>query len=98
MTNTASENGATGETTSVTFDDIQRLLPHRYPMLMVDRVLSWRPGVSIHAVRNVTANDPILAAHFPGKPILPGALIIEGVAQSALLLDQLTASSTQPVD
>ena len=85
MMHTAIANGFSPQTTAFSFDEIQRLLPHRYPMLMVDRVLSWQPGASIHALRNVTGNDSILAAHFPGKAIVPGVLILEGVAPRALL-------------
>lgn len=60
---------------------IRRLLPHRYPMLLVDRVLDWKAGKFIRGVKNVTVNEPFFQGHFPGHPIMPGVLIIEAMAQ-----------------
>jgi len=63
-------------------------LPHRYPFLMVDRVLERTPGQSVHAIKNVTVNEPFFEGHFPGHPIMPGVLILEAMAQAAgLALD-----------
>ncbi len=62
---------------------IQRLLPHRYPMLLVDRVLDWEAGRFIRGVKNVTANEPFFLGHFPDFPVMPGVLIIEAMAQTA---------------
>ena len=64
---------------------ILRYLPHRYPMLMVDRVLQLEPGKRIVALKNVSANEPYFQGHFPGRPIMPGVLILEAFAQSAIL-------------
>lgn len=61
-------------------------LPHRYPMLMVDRVLECDPGKRIVALKNVTVNEPFFAGHFPELPIMPGVMILEAMAQSAALL------------
>jgi len=61
--------------------EIQKLLPHRYPFLMVDRVLEYEPGQSIVAIKNVTVNEPFFQGHFPGKPIMPGVLMVEAMAQ-----------------
>ena len=61
-------------------------LPHRYPMLMVDRVLECEPGKRIVALKNVSINEPYFAGHFPGVPIMPGVLILEAMAQAAALL------------
>ena len=61
-------------------------LPHRYPMLMVDRVLELEPGKRIVALKNVSVNEPCFAGHFPGLPIMPGVLILEAMAQAAALL------------
>lgn len=65
---------------------IMALLPHRYPMLLVDRVVSMVPDTSIHAVKAVTMNEPFFQGHFPGRPIMPGVLIVEALAQAAGIL------------
>lgn len=65
---------------------IQKLLPHRYPFLLVDRVLSCVPGESIRAVKNVSVNEPFFPGHFPQKPVMPGVLILEAMAQASGLL------------
>lgn len=69
--------------------DIQKImqfLPHRYPFLLVDRVLELEPGVRIVALKNVTINEPFFQGHFPGQPVMPGVLIIEAMAQVGGLL------------
>jgi len=69
--------------------DIQKimdLLPHRYPFLLVDRVMELEPGDRIIALKNVTINEPFFQGHFPGKPVMPGVLIIEAMAQAGGLL------------
>ena len=66
--------------------EIQRLLPHRYPFLLVDRVLELEPGKRILAVKNVSADEPCFQGHFPGLPIFPGVLILETLAQASGLL------------
>ncbi|MBD9356692.1 3-hydroxyacyl-ACP dehydratase FabZ [Methylomonas albis] len=65
---------------------IQELLPHRYPFLLVDKVLESEPGVRLLAVKNVTFNEPFFQGHFPHKPIFPGVLIMEALAQATALL------------
>lgn len=69
---------------------IQALLPHRYPFLLVDRVVEFEPGKRVLAWKNVTANEPFFNGHFPGHPVMPGVLIIEALAQAGGLLTQLT--------
>ena len=69
---------------------IQQLLPHRYPFLLVDRVLEIVPDKHILAYKNITQNEPFFTGHFPGKPIMPGVLIIEALAQAGGLLTQLS--------
>ena len=65
---------------------IQSLLPHRYPFLLVDRVIESEPGKRLVAIKNVTINEPFFQGHFPSKPVMPGVLLIEGMAQSTGLL------------
>jgi len=70
---------------------IERVLPHRYPFLLVDRVLELEPGSRILALKNVTANEPFFAGHFPGHPVMPGVLVIEAMAQAGGLLSILSS-------
>jgi 3-hydroxyacyl-[acyl-carrier-protein] dehydratase len=65
---------------------VMAALPHRYPMLLIDRVVSMVPHVSIHAVKAVSINEPFFQGHFPGRPIMPGVLIVEAIAQAAGIL------------
>jgi 3-hydroxyacyl-[acyl-carrier-protein] dehydratase len=71
-------------------NQIKEYLPHRYPMLLVDRVLDYELGKSIVAIKNVTANEEYFNGHFPHKPVMPGVLMIEALAQAAALLSFLT--------
>jgi 3-hydroxymyristoyl/3-hydroxydecanoyl-(acyl carrier protein) dehydratases len=63
--------------------EIMKWLPHRFPMLMVDRIVELEPGRRAVAIKNVTINEPIFAGHYPDRPIFPGVLIIEAMAQTA---------------
>lgn len=62
-------------------EEIQKIIPHRYPFLLVDRIVEVEPGKRAKGVKNVTANEPYFQGHFPGKPIMPGVLIVEALAQ-----------------
>ena len=64
-------------------NEIMQYLPHRYPFLLVDRIIDLQPGKSITGIKNVTFNEPYFQGHFPGQPIMPGVLIIEAMAQVA---------------
>ncbi|QSQ09105.1 3-hydroxyacyl-[acyl-carrier-protein] dehydratase FabZ [Koleobacter methoxysyntrophicus] len=61
--------------------DVQKIIPHRYPFLLVDRILEMEPGVRAVGIKNVTINEPFFQGHFPGNPIMPGVLIVEALAQ-----------------
>jgi len=70
--------------------EIAGLLPHRYPFLLVDRILRLEPGVDIQGVKNVTFNEPFFQGHFPGEPIMPGVLILEALAQTGIIFAKCT--------
>ena len=70
----------------IEIQEIMALLPHRYPFLLVDRVLDFEVGKSLHAVKNVSVNEPQFTGHFPKQPIFPGVLILEALAQASGLL------------
>jgi 3-hydroxyacyl-[acyl-carrier-protein] dehydratase len=76
------------ETTSTTIDiqEIKRLIPHRYPFLLVDKVRELNPEVSAVGIKNVTSNEPHFQGHFPSQPIMPGVTIVEAMAQTAAIL------------
>jgi 3-hydroxyacyl-[acyl-carrier-protein] dehydratase len=71
---------------SLDIQEIMALLPHRYPFLLIDKVLDYTPGESLTAVKNVTMNEPVFTGHFPGMPIFPGVLILEALAQATGIL------------
>lgn len=68
------------------YEDITRILPHRYPFLLVDRVIEVEPGKRVKGYKNVTANEEFFNGHFPGLPVMPGVLQVEALAQTAALL------------
>ena len=70
--------------------EIQKLLPHRYPFLLVDRVVELEPHKSIVALKNVSINEPFFQGHFQGHPVMPGVLVIEALAQAGGVLTQLS--------
>lgn len=76
----------TTENKTMDICEIKSYLPHRYPMLLVDRVLSYEEGKTITAIKNVTVNEEFFNGHFPHKPVMPGVLMIEAMAQTAALL------------
>ena len=81
--------------TSYDIQAIMELLPHRYPFLLVDRIIEVIPGDKIFALKNVTINEPFFQGHFPDKPIMPGVLIIEAMAQVGGVLAYETGSPEQ---
>jgi len=85
--------------TEVNFDirDIMRMLPHRYPFLLVDRIIGHEPGESLVALKNVTYNEAFFVGHFPDVPTMPGVLMLEALAQASGLLAVLKAG-VQPTE
>ncbi|MBF0528010.1 MAG: 3-hydroxyacyl-ACP dehydratase FabZ [Deltaproteobacteria bacterium] len=81
------------ELSSLDINQIMRLLPHRYPFLLVDRVISYEPHRNLLAYKNVTYNEHFFQGHFPDKPVMPGVLIIEALGQAGGLLAYLSAGS-----
>jgi len=67
-------------------EQIMRILPHRYPFLLIDRVTEVEPGTRLFAYKNVTANEAFFQGHFPGRPVMPGVLVCEAMAQASALL------------
>jgi len=92
------EDNKNQENLSVDIHEILKYLPHRYPFLLVDRVLSCEPGKGITALKNVTINEPFFNGHFPNYPVMPGVLIIEALAQAAGILTLKSVSAKPDQD
>jgi 3-hydroxyacyl-[acyl-carrier-protein] dehydratase len=80
------------------YEDIIKIIPHRYPFLLVDKVIELEPEKKIKGIKNVTANEPFFQGHFPGKPIMPGVLIIEAMAQVGGILARLSVPGSMDKD
>ncbi len=91
MTDETATDGARADLARLDINGILRLLPHRYPFLLVDRVLDYELGKHIRALKNVTYNEPYFPGHFPHRPVMPGVMIIEALAQTTGILAFLTA-------
>jgi len=76
--------------------EILNYLPHRFPFLLIDRVLSCEPGKNIVAIKNVAINEPYFQGHFPGNPVMPGVMILEALAQAAAILSFQTLDKASP--
>ncbi len=79
----------------VDINRIMAMLPHRYPFLLIDRVVAFEPHKRLVAIKNVTINEPFFPGHFPGRPVMPGVLIIEALAQASGVLTQLSHGGPQ---
>ena len=88
MTDTTTTEAPTSKVLDINL--IKTYLPHRYPLLLVDRVLDYELGKTITAIKNVTANEEFFNGHFPHKPVMPGVLMIEALAQTAAILSFMT--------
>ncbi|MFW5735615.1 MAG: 3-hydroxyacyl-ACP dehydratase FabZ [Oceanidesulfovibrio sp.] len=87
MTDTTADVSAMGP---VDIQHIMDMLPHRYPFLLIDRVFEYETGTRLTALKNVTMNEPFFQGHFPGKPVMPGVLVLEALAQAGALLISLS--------
>ncbi len=81
------------ETNTLNIHDILQYLPHRYPFLLIDRVLDYEPGKWLEAIKNVTINEPFFPGHFPQNPVMPGVLITEAMAQATGILALRTTNT-----
>ena len=81
---------------TLTATQIMELLPHRYPFLLIDKIVACVPGESITAIKHVSINEPFFQGHFPGKPVMPGVLVIEAMAQAGGVLSHVTARDVEP--
>lgn len=84
--NEHNESNAVEALPGFNIDQIQEILPHRYPFALIDRVVAYEPNKSLHAYKNITMNEPVFMGHFPGNPIFPGVLLLEAMAQATGLL------------
>src|SRR5512141_251938 len=80
----------------VDVNTIRKLLPHRYPFLLVDRVVEFEANKRVLCIKNVSINEPFFQGHFPTQPVMPGVLVIEALAQAGGLLTQLSAAAPDP--
>jgi 3-hydroxyacyl-[acyl-carrier-protein] dehydratase len=85
------------ETQSLGPQEILKMLPHRYPFLLVDRIERIRGDVSCIGIKNVSANEPFFLGHFPGRPVMPGVLLLEGMAQSAGAICAMSLGTDGPL-
>jgi len=85
--------------TPIEIDEIQKILPHGYPFLLIDRVLSYtlEPEITLTAIKNVSINEPFFQGHFPGMPVMPGVLIIESMAQACGVLAHVALATAGDV-
>ena len=68
-------------------NEIQKILPHRYPFLLIDKIIEFEPDISAHAIKCVTINEPFFKGHFPGRPLMPGVLVIEAIVENIFIAD-----------
>jgi len=87
---TEQNQGLKNESKILGINEIKEYLPHRYPLLLVDRVVDYELGKTITAIKNVTVNEEFFNGHFPHKPVMPGVLMIEALAQTAAILSFMT--------
>ncbi len=81
---------------SLEMQQLMELLPHRYPFLLIDRIIAVRGDESCIGIKNVTVNEPFFQGHFPGRPVMPGVLLLEGMAQSAGAICVMSTGTNRP--
>lgn len=81
----------------LTFEQIKEIIPQRFPMIMIDRILEYKKDESLVAIKNVSGNDIFLQGHFPDKPVMPGNLISEAAAQAAIILYHVSKNEGKPM-
>jgi 3-hydroxyacyl-[acyl-carrier-protein] dehydratase len=86
------------ELQKIDVERIMKLLPHRYPFLLVDKVIDYKLGENLTAIKNVTFNEPQFMGHFPNHPVMPGVMIIEAMAQASGVLSQLAVENAEKSD
>ncbi|MCC6933073.1 MAG: 3-hydroxyacyl-ACP dehydratase FabZ [Deltaproteobacteria bacterium] len=79
-------------------NDIEKIIPHRYPFLLVDRVIEFSDSEKIVGYKNITANEPFFVGHFPGRPLMPGVLMLEALAQLGAIFAKLSTGGAGPED
>ncbi|MEX2353024.1 MAG: 3-hydroxyacyl-ACP dehydratase FabZ, partial [Gammaproteobacteria bacterium] len=84
--------------TVLDINQIKNYLPHRYPFLLLDKVIDYVPGETITAIKNVTINEPFFHGHFPQQPLMPGVLIVEAMAQAAAILGVISGAESRVDD
>ena len=85
--------------TPIEINEIKKILPHRYPFLLIDRVISYtlEPEKTLTAIKNVTVNEPFFEGHFPGEPVMPGVLILESMAQACGVLAHVALATSKDI-
>ena len=76
--------------------EIQQIIPHRYPFLMIDKIIEFEDNKRIVGIKNVTANEPFFTGHFPGRPVMPGVMILEALAQTGAILARTSLDGVDP--
>ncbi len=94
MDNNVKSLAEQGLTLPLTFDTLKHYLPHRYPFLLIDKIIACTPGECITGIKNVTINEEFFSGHFPDEPIMPGVLMVESMAQVSGVLGFITAGLT----
>lgn len=83
----------------IEIEELKKILPHRYPFLLIDRVISYtlEPDITLTAIKNVTINEPFFQGHFPGMPVMPGVLLLESMAQACGVLAHVALATAEDV-
>ncbi|NDC37606.1 MAG: 3-hydroxyacyl-[acyl-carrier-protein] dehydratase FabZ [Proteobacteria bacterium] len=94
--NTAEAQSPIVEKVVYTTEQIMEIIPHRYPFLLIDKIVEFEDAVRVVGIKNVSANEPFFQGHFPGRPVMPGVLIIEAMAQTAAVFAKKSTGGVLP--